>query len=147
MALQRSWHDEQEASRRADGLTKLLIAPFFFFTLVSDGTVKGKGMKRKGGGDNKENQEAAATGDEGAAAGREPPRKLLEFCERFMEFLIDLLCQLPTRFGSTYLYLVFCFRGFSPTCHKAFAVFSLCRTFFVRNTRARHARARHKCFV
>ncbi|CAN0171715.1 unnamed protein product, partial [Hapterophycus canaliculatus] len=33
-----------------------------------------------------------------ATAGvRDPPRTLLEFCERFMEFLIDLLCQLPTR--------------------------------------------------
>lgn len=29
---------------------------------------------------------------------REPPRRLLDFCERFMEFLIDLLCQLPTRY-------------------------------------------------
>lgn len=33
-----------------------------------------------------------------AEAERAPPRELLDFCERFMEFMIDLLCQLPTRF-------------------------------------------------
>ncbi|CAN0199175.1 unnamed protein product, partial [Laminaria digitata] len=40
------------------------------------------------------NKEAGKEG----GRGKEPPRGLLDFCERFMEFLIDLLCQLPTRY-------------------------------------------------
>lgn len=39
-----------------------------------------------------------AGGDE-SNEGKTPvlAQSLLDFCERFMEFLIDLLCQLPTR--------------------------------------------------
>lgn len=47
---------------------------------------------------------AMVVDDEGKREeGREPPRRLLDFCERFMEFLIDLLCQLPTRYTRTRL--------------------------------------------
>lgn len=63
-----------------------------------DGSKKKK-TKTPSGAD-KENQGEGQWGQGLAAAaggGRQPPRKLLEFCERFMEFLIDLLCQLPTR--------------------------------------------------
>ena len=47
------------------------------------------------------------TGKEGGGEeeGKEPPRGLLDFCERFMEFLIDLLCQLPTRYKTINLIL------------------------------------------
>lgn len=67
-----------------------------FFLFPSDGS------RHKQGGADKENQTkeaGAAAAGAGEGPGRDPPRKLLEFCERFMEFLIDLLCQLPTRFG------------------------------------------------
>lgn len=67
------------------------------YSSPSDGS---KGKKAKTSEADKENEkEGRVKGEETAGGGREPPRKLLEFCERFMEFLIDLLCQLPTRLG------------------------------------------------
>lgn len=68
---------------------------FFFFSL--------DGSSQMQSGADKENQpkESPPVGAGEGKAGRDPSRKLLEFCERFMEFLIDLLCQLPTRFGSS----------------------------------------------
>lgn len=61
---------------------------------LSDGS---KGSKKASGADKENEKGKAGQAKEGTGVGREPPRKLLEFCERFMEFLIDLLCQLPTR--------------------------------------------------